>query len=45
MKEKIIPFENTVNQHCKITLTYDNDLSVNNLGRNLIIYNIKIEKK
>lgn len=44
-KEKIITFENTVNQHCKVTITYDNDLSVNNLDRNLIIYNIQIEKK
>ena len=44
-KEKIITFENTVNQHCKVTLTYDNDLFVNNLDRNLIIYNIEIEKK
>ncbi|WP_293874327.1 glycosyltransferase family 39 protein [Flavobacterium sp.] len=44
-KEKIISFENTVNQHCKVTLTYDNDLSVYNLDRNLIIYNIQIKKK
>ncbi len=44
-RDKFISFVNSVNQHCKITLTYDNDLTISDLDRNLIIYSIELEKK
>ncbi len=44
-KRKIIPFESTENSKQKITITFDNDLSANGLDRNVVIYNVSIEKK
>lgn len=44
-KQKAIVFENTVNQNCKIAITFDNDIAVGNADRNLIIYSIALEKK
>ncbi len=42
---KNIQFEIISGQHCRVSLTFDNDLSINNLDRNAIIYNVKLDKK
>lgn len=44
-KEKTITFESKSSKKAQIILIFDNDLSVDGLDRNVIIYNIKLTKK
>lgn len=43
-KTNKITFTNPDNRPKKITVVFDNDLSKNNLDRNLVIYNVKLKK-
>ena len=44
-KEKKINFECKTFRKARIWIIFDNDLSINNLDRNVIIYNVALEKK
>lgn len=44
-KDKKIPFEWNSNALARITLFFDNDLSVNGLDRNVVIYSVKLKQQ